>query len=205
MLRIAPAVALAGTLALGACAVAPPTGPSVMALPAQGKSFEQFQQDDATCRQYASAQIGYGSPAQASTDSAVTSAIVGTALGAAAGAAIGAAAGNPALGAIAGAGGGLLLGSAAGANAANVSGAALQRRYDMGYLQCMSAKGESVPTTGGAGPYASAAPGPYVYPAYPAYPAYYPYYPYYYPGYYYGPPVFGSFFFAGRFGGRHFR
>lgn len=201
MLRIAPAVALAGTLALGACAVAPPTGPSVMALPAQGKSFEQFQQDDATCRQYASAQIGYGSPAQASTDSAVTSAIVGTALGAAAGAAIGAAAGNPALGAIAGAGGGLLLGSAAGANAANVSGAALQRRYDMGYLQCMSAKGESVPTTvGGAGPYASHPYGPYAYPAYPAYPAYYSYYP----GYYYGPPVFGSVFVAGRFGRRHF-
>ena len=202
MLRVASPIALLGALALGACAVAPPTGPSVMALPAQGKSFEQFQQDDATCQQFAAAQIGYGSPAQAATDSAVSSAIVGTALGAAAGAALGAAAGNPALGAAAGAGAGLLFGSAAGANAANVSSAALQERYDMRYLQCMSAKGESVPVaSGGAGPgpTAYAAPGPYVYPAYPAYPAYYPYYP----GYYYGPPVYGSFFVGGRFGGRH--
>lgn len=199
MLRIASCIGLAGTLALGACAVAPPTGPSVTALPAQGKSFEQFQQDDATCRQYASQQIGYGSPAQAATDSAVSSAIVGTALGAAAGAAIGAAAGNPALGAVAGAGGGLLLGSAAGANAANVSSAALQQRYDVGYVQCMSAKGESVPMpAGGAGPYASYPYRPYVYPAYPTY--YYPgYYPYYYPGYYYGPPVYGSVFVGGHF------
>ena len=193
MLRVASPIALLGALALGACAVAPPTGPSVMALPAQGKSFEQFQQDDAVCKQFASAQIGYGSPAQASTDSAISSAVVGTALGAAAGAAIGAAAGNPALGAVAGAGGGLLLGSAAGANAANLSAGAMQQRYDMGYLQCMSAKGESVPTT-----QAGAAPGPPVYPAYPRY--YYPgYYPYYYPGYYYGPPVYGSVFVGGRF------
>lgn len=204
MLRVASPVALLSALALGACAVAPPTGPSVMALPAQGKSFEQFQQDDAVCKQFASAQIGYGSPAQASTDSAISSAIVGTALGAAAGAAIGAAAGNPALGAIAGAGGGLLLGSAAGANAANLSAGAMQQRYDMGYLQCMTAKGESVPVSQvGAGP--GGAPGPAVYPAYPAYPGYYypGYYPYYYPSYYYGPPFGGAFFVGGRFGHRH--
>jgi len=201
MSRFTPAIAMIGTLALGACAVAPPTGPSVMALPAQGKSFEQFQQDDATCRQYGSAQIGYGSPAEASANSAVGSAILGTAVGAAAGAALGAAAGNPALGAAAGAGAGLLYGTAAGASASNLSYAAMQQRYDMGYIQCMSAKGESVPTNmGGSGPYASNSYGPSGYPAYPGY--YYPgYYPYY-PGYYYGPPVFGSVFIAG--GGGHF-
>src|ERR1700752_3267686 len=99
MLRATTPLVLLGALALGACAVAPPTGPSVMALPAKGKSFEQFQQDDATCQQYASARIGYGSPQQAANDSAVGSAVVGTAVGAAAGALIGAAAGNPAVGA----------------------------------------------------------------------------------------------------------
>ncbi len=178
MRRLALSIALVGPLALGACAVAPPIGPSVTALPAQGKSFADFQEDDAVCRQYASQQIGYGTPAQAASNSAVGSAVVGTALGAAAGAALGAAAGNPALGAAAGAGGGLLFGSAAGANAARVSGGALQHRYDMGYVQCMSAKGESVPTVGVARPYAyypywgpHAYP-PYYYPMYPAYPGY---------------------------------
>ena len=46
---------LAAVLALGACA-APPTGPSVLSLPGQNKAFETFQQEDTTCRQYASSQ-----------------------------------------------------------------------------------------------------------------------------------------------------
>lgn len=40
--------------ALCACAVAPPTGPLVMALPPVGKSLAVFGQDDAQCRNYAS-------------------------------------------------------------------------------------------------------------------------------------------------------
>lgn len=175
MIRIARSVTLVGALALGACAVAPPTGPSVMALPAKDKSFEAFQQDDNACRQYASAQIGFGSPAQAATQSAVNSTVLGTVLGGAAGAAIGAAAGNPALGAAIGAGTGLVFGGAAGANAAGLSQADLQRRYDIGYIQCMTAKGESVPQ----GLPAYAGPGGYPYPYY-AYGYGYPYYPYYY-------------------------
>jgi hypothetical protein len=124
-----------------------------MVLPAKGKSFADFQVDDAVCRQFASQQIGYGAPAQAANNSAVSSAVVGTALGAAAGALLGAAAGNAGLGAAAGAGGGLLFGSAAGVDAAHVSRGGLQHRYDIGYVQCMSAKGESVPTVGMARPY----------------------------------------------------
>ncbi len=146
MRRVKEIAVLAGTLALGACAVAPPAGPSVMALPAKDKSFADFQQDDMTCRQYASVQTGGTSPQQAANDSAATSAVVGTVLGAAAGAAIGAAAGNPAAGAAIGAGSGLFLGGASGLGAAGYSAAALQQRYDMSYVQCMSAKGESVPT-----------------------------------------------------------
>jgi hypothetical protein len=146
MHRAATSIALLiAALALSACAVAPPSGPSVMALPAKGKSFEQFQQDDASCRQYASARIGNGSPQQAANESGVGSAAIGTAVGAAAGALIGAAAGNPAVGAAIGGGSGLLLGSASGVSNAYASGGALQNRYDMAYIQCMSAKGESVP------------------------------------------------------------
>jgi outer membrane lipoprotein SlyB len=175
------AAAIVGALALAGCAVAPPTGPNVMVLPGKDKSFEAFQLDDAACRQYASAQIGYASPAEAATESGVGSTVLGTVLGGAAGAAIGAATGNPAAGAAIGAGAGLVTGGAAGIGAAQASGISLQRRYDMGYLQCMSAKGENVPA-------ASAS-----YPDYSYYPPYYPYYPPYYPYYpgYYGPAFFG--------------
>jgi len=177
MRPIGYAVSIVAALALAGCAVAPPTGPDVMALPGKDKSLEAFQADDVACRQYASAQIGYFSPAEAATQSAVGSTVLGTVLGAAAGAAIGAATGNPAAGAAIGAGGGFLAGGAAGIGAAQASELSLQRRYDMGYLQCMSAKGENVPVAAA---------------AYPAY-AYYPYYPSYYPYYpaYYGPAFLG--------------
>jgi Glycine-zipper domain len=165
MARIASPTALLAVLALGACTVVPPEGPRVMALPGPGKTLAQFDQDDVTCRNYASAKIGYASPAQAGTQSAVGSAAIGTLVGAAAGAIIGAATGNPGVGAGIGAGGGLLLGSAVGSNAAQVSSASLQRRYDTSYLQCMASNGDRIPTV--ATPYA-AYPG-YYYPAYPTY------------------------------------
>ena len=53
-----PAVALGVTLALGACAVAPPTGPAVLALPPEGKDLARLQQEDGSCRQHAAAQTG---------------------------------------------------------------------------------------------------------------------------------------------------
>jgi len=182
MSRLSIPAALLGSLALGACVAAPPTGPEVVAMPGPGKTFAQFQQDDATCRDYAQQQIGGAQPAQAANEAAVNSTVVGTGLGAAAGALIGAAAGNPAVGAAAGAGAGLLIGSSAGANNAAVSSASLQRRYDIGYVQCMAAQGESVPR-----PQQAAAPGYYGAPAY-GYPAYA------YPGYAYpayGYPAYG--------------
>ena len=103
MMRPAPLAAIAATLVLSACATALPTGPTVMALPPQGKNFAQFQQEDYGCRNYANQQIGYANPGQVATQNAVGSAAIGTALGAAAGAVIGAAAGNPGAGAAIGA------------------------------------------------------------------------------------------------------
>src|SRR6185437_10699357 len=120
-----PSLALlaAAILALGGCATALPTGPSpsAAAMPAQGKSFDQFRADDASCRQFASAQIGGGSPSDAASQS-----FLGSAARAAAGAAIGAATGNPAAGAAIGAASGLGLGSIAGADAADYAGSSLQ-------------------------------------------------------------------------------
>ena len=122
-----------------------PTGPSVMSLPGEGKSFDEFRADDAVCRQYAFEQIGGVSGQQAAQNSAVTSAVVGTAIGAAAGAAIGSASGDMGAGAAIGAGAGLLYGSAAGSSYSAGSYYETQRRYDHAYLQCMYMKGNQIP------------------------------------------------------------
>lgn len=134
---------LSAVLLLGACAALPPSGPSVMVLPGSGRNFDQFRADDYDCRNFASLQIGGATAEQAQTDSAVRSAVIGTAVGAAAGAIVG---GQQ--GAAVGAGTGLLFGSAAGAGAAYESAGAMQRRYDISYLQCMYAKGHQIPTSG---------------------------------------------------------
>jgi Glycine-zipper domain len=170
-----------GVLALAGCAVAPPEGPSVMVMPGKGKDLAAFQADDAVCRQYADSQIGI-SPAQAASKSFAANAVVGTVLGAATGAAIGAATGNPAAGAAIGAGGGAALGSITGLGAASASGHSLQYRYDIGYMQCMSAKGNDISPAENE---LAARQRPYVV----AYPPSYYIVPggYYAPGPYYGP------------------
>ncbi len=136
--------AFAGLLALSACTVAPPPGPSILAQPGRGKSVQQFQADDAHCRQYAAQANGGVTPGQAANNSALGSAAVGTLLGAGVGALLGAAAGNPGLGAAAGAGGGLLLGSSAGASNGARSGASFQANYDNAYAQCTMASGNQI-------------------------------------------------------------
>jgi outer membrane lipoprotein SlyB len=133
---------LAAAGLLSACAVVP-TGPSVMALPGTGKTFDQFRNDDYNCRQFAFQQVGGQSTNQAVSNSAVGSAVVGTALGAAAGAAFGG--GN---GAAIGAGAGLLAGSAVGMGNTQGSAYDIQRRYDYAYLQCMYANGNRIPVAG---------------------------------------------------------
>lgn len=163
-------------LMLSACAVAPPSGPSVMALPPQGKPFEVFQQDDMLCRQYASGQNGGQTAVGAANNAAVGSAVLGTALGAGVGAALGSVGGAMGAGAAVGGATGLLAGSAIGANNAQAAGAGTQARYDTSYTQCMYSRGNSV----------QSAPSGYAYgypPGYAAYP-----YP---PGYAYGPVYFG--------------
>jgi hypothetical protein len=136
-------ILLLGIGVLSACAVVP-TGPNVMVWPGPGKPFEAFQTDEAVCRQYARYQLGV-EPAEAASQSAVTSGAIGTVVGAAAGALIGAGVGNPGAGAAIGGGSGLILGSASGVQASGASAATLQSRYDMAYVQCMYAKGNQVP------------------------------------------------------------
>ncbi len=171
-----------GGILLAGCAVRPPTGPTVLAVPPEGKNLGQFQQEEANCRNYAFNQIGI-TPAQGANQAAAGSAVAGTALGAAAGALLGAAGGSPGTGAALGAGTGLLAGSAVGANNAQVSSYSLQARYDQAYTQCLASTGNQVQT---AAVYASPYAAPYGYGYYPGYSYYSPYY-----GGFYGPGFFG--------------
>ena len=133
---------LAAVLLVAGC-VTVPTGPAVTVLPGTYKSFDQFQADDGSCRQYASNSIG--GAGQSAQDAAAANAVGGAALGAAAGAIIGSVTGQAGAGAAIGAGTGLLFGSAAGGNVAGASSYDLQRRYDSAYIQCMYAHGHQVP------------------------------------------------------------
>jgi uncharacterized protein YcfJ len=144
------ALCVAAAVLVAGCASVP-TGPSVMVLPGSSKSFDQFQSDDASCREWALQQTGT-TPNRSGAANTVTGAAVGTAVGAALGAAIGAAAGSPATGAAVGAGAGLFGGTAVGAGNASTAQVSTQRRYDMSYMQCMFAKGNQIPVARGAQP-----------------------------------------------------
>ncbi len=163
-------LALLPALGLASCTVAPPSGPTVVAMPGQGKSFAQFQQDDATCRNYAQSKIANAGQVSANAqNNATTSAVAGTLIGAAAGAALGSLAGNVGAGAAVGAGAGLLGGAAVGSNNTQAAADSLQGSYDVAYAQCMVGNGETIQQP--QAPVVYAAPPPPVYYA-PA-PAYY--------------------------------
>jgi uncharacterized protein YcfJ len=130
-------------LLLSSCATVP-EGPSVRALPGTGKAPQQFNADDAYCRQIALQQSGGSSANQNAVDSEVRSAALGTLLGAAAGALIGG--GHE--GAGVGAGTGLVFGALAGTEAAGRSAYTTQQRYDVAYAQCMYDLGHRVPVSG---------------------------------------------------------
>lgn len=130
------AVSLAGCTTL-------PSGPGVLVLPGTGKSFDEFKANEYECRQYASSQIGGGTPDDAAADNTVRSAAVGTVVGALAGAAIGGG-----RGAGIGAGTGMAVGAVAGTGTGAYTGRTLQQRYDFAYQQCMYARGNRVPVAG---------------------------------------------------------
>ena len=172
MSRVQLSIGITAVLALSACAVPPPSGPRVMALPAPGKDFAVFQQEDAMCRQFASDQTGGAASAQAATNNAVGTAVVGTAVGAGLGAALGSLSGNMGAGAAVGGVAGALVGGSAAANGAQASAGDIQQRYDASYTQCMYAHGDSVQSPPGG---YRGAPAPYGYygygPGYVAAPA----------------------------------
>jgi hypothetical protein len=108
-------------------------------MPAPGKPFEVFVEEDKLCRSYAEQSIGQSRDEAASRNFAGAAA-TGAAIGATAGALSG---GHGSTGG--GAATGLVVGSMVGAGqSANASGDA-QWRYDIAYQQCMYAKGNQIP------------------------------------------------------------
>lgn len=129
--------AVAAALLTTACAVVP-SGPSVPAMPGSSKAWNQFQVDDAQCRQAALGRSGATSDAAASAGAG--SAVAGTLIGAAVGGLVGGGEG-----AAVGAGMGLFTGSVVGANNAYAYASTTQQVYDNTYFQCMYALGNKVP------------------------------------------------------------
>jgi len=125
-------------MVMGGCA-SMPTGPRVAVMPAPGKPFELFVQEDKICRQFAAQSIDKTANDRAS-EAFVGSAAAGVAIGATVGGLLG---GHD--GAASGASMGLLSGSMIGAEESHYSASDAQRRYDIAYQQCMYSKGNQLP------------------------------------------------------------
>ena len=132
-------IAASMAVLLTGCVTAP-SGPNVMALPGAGKSYEQFRNDEAVCQRAAQDRVGPYAP-QAAADNAVGTAAAGTV--------IGAATGRAGAGAAIGGGVGLLAGSSVAGDSASRSSYGMQRQYNNVYTQCMYAKGNQIPVSGG--------------------------------------------------------
>jgi uncharacterized protein YcfJ len=150
-------LAVAGVALLAGGCATPPFAPDVTVMPAYGKPFEVFAQDDAICRQFAADRIGAASSQKQATANVAEGAVAGAAIGAASGALLGHGYGGATA---TGAGAGLLVGSAIGTGVAGVSRDTLQRRYDIAYMQCMYAKGNVVPGVAAPNSYVSPPPPP---------------------------------------------
>jgi uncharacterized protein YcfJ len=153
------ATGLVAVLLVEGCTMQP-MGPSVVAAKGPNVSFDQYEQDNAVCKQYASQETA--GQAQQANNNAVGAGILGTVIGAGLGAAIGGG-----RGAAIGAASGAALGTTVGANQSQWANMSIQQRYDSVYLQCMQAKGNIAPVY-------QPPPPAYYYPAPPPPPAYYP-------------------------------
>lgn len=135
-LRVSALAGISALVFLGGCVTAP-DGPTIPVMPAKGKSFTQFQSEDAECQDFAESKVA--GKAKEANNRAVTDALIGTALGAGLGAAVGGG-----RGAGIGAASGAVVGTAYGSNDARYSQNSLQGRYNLAYAQCMEAKGNHV-------------------------------------------------------------
>lgn len=128
---------MAAVLTVAACAPQV-VAPTVPVMPGQGKPFDQFANDQATCEAYAQQQIA--PLTQQANNAGIGQTLLTTALGAGLGAAIGGG-----RGAAIGAASGAVVGGSMGASNSAQAGAGIQGQYNMFYAQCMQAKGNAIP------------------------------------------------------------
>jgi outer membrane lipoprotein SlyB len=137
MKKISKLAALCSMAALMSACATTPMGPTVRAMPPGGKPFDQFAQEQAYCKEYATTQV------QGQADAANTNGLLygvgGTVLGAGLGAALGGGSG-----AAIGAGAGALGGSAVGASSSGGKQRGIQDQYNDAYAACMTSKGNKI-------------------------------------------------------------
>ena len=130
-------VVLLAAALLPGCATSP-QGPTARVMPAPGKPFQVFQQDQEQCKQFADTETNGN--ALLSNAKQLGTAVVSTALGGVLGAALSHTRGAPIGGAL-----GAIIGTGAGARGAAGDQMAMQSRYDLAYTQCMYSRGNQVP------------------------------------------------------------
>ena len=138
--RVGTTGAVLTGLLLAGCAQTP-MGPTVQVMPGPGKSFDAFQYDQASCKQFAEGAVA--GQAQNANTRAVGAAAIGTVLGAGLGAAVGGG-----RGAAIGAGSGAIVGTGVGMGSSANEQLSIQQQYDNAFAQCMYSKGEMVPGYG---------------------------------------------------------
>jgi hypothetical protein len=136
MFRTPNATILLAAALLSGCATQP-MGPTARVMPASGKSFEVFAQDQVTCKQFADGEVN-GGATMANLKEFGTAAIT-TGLGGGLGAAIRGERGAEVGGSLGAIGGAAIAGHGSARDQNN-----LQGRYDLAYTQCMYARGNQV-------------------------------------------------------------
>jgi uncharacterized protein YcfJ len=133
-------IALAGVMVVSACAQTP-MGSTVPVMPGPNTSLATFQNDQATCRQFA--QQAVADQVQGANLRGLGTAALTTALGAGLGGAIGGGRGAG-IGAASGALGGAGLGAAGSSNTQR----SIQAQFDNAFAACMFSLGNTVPGMG---------------------------------------------------------
>jgi len=136
MSRMPVTMGLLAAALVNGCAT-PPMGPTAHVMPAPGKPFEVFAQDQATCKQFAAGEVDGG--ATMANLKELGTAAVGTALGAGLGAAVRGGRGAEVGGSV-----GAIGGTAMAGQGSSRDQASLQGRYDLAYTQCMFARGNQI-------------------------------------------------------------
>ena len=134
-------VSVLAIIGLAGCATESLIAPQIAVMPAPGKPFEVFQQEEQLCRNYAQSWLNQ-TPAERGGEDLASGALVGAGIGALAGTMIG---GGSHTSVGTGAGIGLIGGALAGLARGGSDNASAQQSFDTSYVQCMYAKGNQVP------------------------------------------------------------